>query len=473
MACEEEEFGRRDYLVLKPAEASLFDLVRILYSSELNKRQFVQCRETEKLEYRWILFISVLAQKLLLYLKTPMKLIGYLLTMWLNFVSINGGFFSLLQKIRKGNIVPPPSEKSATFTSVVGNIDLRLDLDSSIRNGDPRYAPSLSMMAAKLAYENAAFVETIVRDHWKMEFLEFFNFWNDFQKKYTTQAMMFQDTSANPDLIMVAFRGTDPFDADDWVTDVDISWYDIENVGRIHGGFMKGLGLQKGKGWPKEINQSPEKQFAYYTIRQKLRELLQKNENAKFAVTGHSLGGALAILFVAVLGLHEDEDAWLLERLEGVYTFGQPRVGDEKFGEFMEEKLRVHDVKYIRFVYCNDIVPRLPYDNGIMLFKHFGTCLYYNSSYKGKVVSEEPNKNYFSLLWVIPKILNSVWELIRSFIIPYIKGPDYKEGWFLRFVRVMGLAIPGLPAHGPEDYVNATRLDSLPPLLPYQGLKRE
>ncbi|XP_059635558.1 triacylglycerol lipase OBL1-like [Cornus florida] len=471
MACDEEFC--KDYLVLKPEEGSLFDLVRILRSSELDKREFVEFSGVGKLirglEYRWIVSVSFLAQKLLLYLKKPLARIGFLLEMWLNLLSSNGGaFFPFLLNTLKGNFVWP-NRTSATFTSVVGNLDLRVELDKNMRNGDRRYATSLSMMAAKLAYENAAFVQTIVTEHWNMEFLGFFSFWNDYQNQSSTQAIMFHDTSTNSDLIMVAFRGTEPFDADKWCTDVDISWYELENVGRIHGGFMKALGLQKGKGWPKKIEQGlNEKSYAYYTIRQKLRDLLQKHEKAKFVVTGHSLGGALAILFAAVLGFHEEEG--LLNRLEGVYTFGQPRVGNKKFGEFMEGKMRKYDVRYIRFVYCNDIVPRLPYEGRTLLFKHFGTCLYYNSCYKGKVVWEEPNKNYFSVLWAIPKILNAVWELIRSFIIPYIKGSDYKEGWFLRFVRVFGLAVPGLSAHGPEDYVNVTRLGSLHSLLSSQGL---
>lgn len=189
---------------------------------------------------------------------------------------------------------------------------------------------------------------------------------------------------------MVAFRGTETFDADAWASDIDVSWYELRpDMGRVHGGFMKALGLQKNTGWPKDIKNTNHKLVAYYHIRDMLTQILQANENAKFIVTGHSLGGALSILFPAILAYHEEE--LLLERLQGVYTFGQPRVGNDKFGEYMTAKFRDYSIPYVRFVYCNDIVPRLPYDDENFLFKHFGTCLYFNSFYQGKV------RNYYNL----------------------------------------------------------------------------
>ncbi|CAH9091414.1 unnamed protein product, partial [Cuscuta europaea] len=200
----------------------------------------------------------------------------------------------------------------------------------------------------------------------------------------STQAIILQDNSNDPNLVVVAFRGTEPFNADDLRTDADLSWYKIEGVGRVHVGFMQALGLRKNNVRPNRIERGTHMtKLAYYEIKEKLREILAVNKNAKFLLTGHSLGGALAILFAAVLTMEEEDG--LLGRLEGVYTFGQPRVGDVEFGEFMGENLlKKYGVRYFRYVYANDIVPRVPYDDQANFFSHFGPCLYYNSFYHGK-----------------------------------------------------------------------------------------
>ncbi|KAF5766292.1 putative triacylglycerol lipase [Helianthus annuus] len=389
--------------------------------------------------------------------------IGSFVESSLNLWSYYDSFYMLVLNTLRGKNVEL-SRESPNFSSLVGLTDTRVELDDGIPRDDPRYVSALAIMAAKTAYENKARVEKIVEDHWKMEYVDFYNCSNAYEtessveNKHPTQAFIFIDNSGDHDLISVSFRGTSLFSADDLCTDVDLSWFILPGVGKVHMGFMKALGLQNNASWPKEIEQDDEddRTFAYYKIRQVLREKLVENEHTRFIVTGHSLGGALAVLFPAILGFHNEYE--LLERLDGVYTFGQPRVGDGDFCKFMEDLLG--DERYFRFVYSNDIIPRIPFDDSNFQYKHFGHCYYFNSLYKGQVTSEEPNKNYFALSSMGQMYLNSVFELVRSVVLPFTCGKKYKEGIVQFGVRLIGLGLPGLSAHGLQDYVNLTRLGS-------------
>ncbi|BBH07800.1 alpha/beta-Hydrolases superfamily protein [Prunus dulcis] len=361
------------------------DFVTLLSRREHDLDEF--CHSSEQTEHdldegRWLIFLSILVQKIAAICRCAMAAIGWVIEMCLNIFS----------------------SKNKTWLDCC-----KIFCESwteNIKFTDGNYNAALCMMASKISYENKFYIETTVQNHWKMEFLGSYDFWNDYQENATTQAFVVRDRSDDHDTIVVAFRGTEPFDADAWCSDFDISWYQLEGVGRIHGGFMKALGLQKNVGWPepeefKQDNSHPA--LAYYGIRDILKKHLLENDKARYIITGHSLGGALAILFPAVLTFHNGKDSdLLLKRLEGVYTFGQPRVGDKDFGRYMEEKMIEHKIKYFRSVYGNDIVPRLPYDDKALMFKHFGTCLYYNRQYEVQVLPEEPNKNYFSPMEAIP-----------------------------------------------------------------------
>ncbi|KAI4329010.1 hypothetical protein L6164_021317 [Bauhinia variegata] len=506
------------YLIVKPENGGMRDLMRYTVRGDIESfAKFVETSNDDEgkfalvggvaPDHRWVIVISIVVRKILACFAKPLEWTGYLVDFLLNLLSQNGDLLGLIYNIFRGTLVIPRRDTEA-FISTIGHLDGRVDLyksqelaEANIGGGSVagegglranmgnRALMDLCMLASKLAYENAHVIKSIVNNHWNMHFVDFYNCWNDFQKQESTHVFIICDKPKDANLVLVCFRGTEPFDADDWSTDFDYSWYEIPNLGKVHMGFLEALGLGNrlepatfhyhlqvnntqlsfgaeigsSKGSTKSMSSSiasdSEKleKTAYYTVRSKLTDLLREHKNAKFIVTGHSLGGALAIMFPTVLVLKQQME--IMKRLEGVYTFGQPRIGNRQLGRFMEAHLVQ---KYFRVVYCNDLVPRLPYDDKTFLYKHFGVCLYYNSLYMEKRMKEEPNRNFFGIRYLIPLHLNAAWELFRSLTMGYMYGPDYKEGWFSTLARVIGLALPGISAHCPTDYVNSIRLGEEP-----------
>lgn len=136
--------------------------------------------------------------------------------------------------------------------------------------------------------------------------------------------------AASPTDIVVAFRGTTSIR--DWMTDAEVAPVaGPAGIGRVHGGFAHALGLV----WADLL--------AAVRAEQTTAQALW--------LTGHSLGGALALLAGARCAFELDKP------VRGIYTYGQPRVGDREFarscnGEFGQ--------RVFRFVNNSDIVSRLP-----------------------------------------------------------------------------------------------------------------
>lgn len=80
---------------------------------------------------------------------------------------------------------------------------------------------------------------------------------------------------------------------------------------------------------------------------------------AKIVLTGHSLGGALALLAAAYI--HS-----IYVNVDQLYTMGQPRVGNNNFAQFMTNLIP----NTFRIVNYADVVPRIP--QSILGFKHSG-----------------------------------------------------------------------------------------------------
>ena len=129
------------------------------------------------------------------------------------------------------------------------------------------------------------------------------------------------------DMMVLAFRGTEK-KLKDWKTDLRIELQGVEGKkGRIHAGF----------------------QAAYRAVARELETTIQQHEDVPLFITGHSLGGALAI--VATRFLRADG-------LAACYTFGSPRVGDRELS-------RVFKTPIYRVVNAADAVPRIPAGSGM------------------------------------------------------------------------------------------------------------
>eukprot|EP01018_Ginkgo_biloba_P001338 Gb_02777 [translate_table: standard] len=459
-----------------------------------SSNNFVECPEEMRaqLEHNWQIRLSFLLIAILDWVALPLANFGDWIEFLLNLFSHNGGLLKTLLQTLKWDVVMP-KKGTDTYLSMIGHLDNRVNLNGRVLDVPPVYAnveagsrfcADLCIMASKLVYENENVVKNTVTNNWKMHFVDFFNFWNENLQKYSTQAFIFCDKEVDAQLVVLAFRGTEPFNAYDWITDIDFSWNKLGVLGRVHLGFLEALGLLNRSACNNQIHpnsennkdfsfanaildQDPQNPLAYYTLCKRLTELLKQHKNAKFMVTGHSLGGALAALFPAILFLQEEEK--LLEKLLAVYTFGQPRVGDGEFATFMDKHLNQPKPRYFRIVYSNDIVPRLPYDDHIFFFKHFGVCLYYDSCYTEWNLPEQPNKNY-SLLHSVSIRLNAIWELVHSLVMPYTKGKEYRETWLSTAMRIGGILVPGVSAHMTSNYVNSVRLgpSMLTPILSAQ-----
>jgi pimeloyl-ACP methyl ester carboxylesterase len=211
----------------------------------------------------------------------------------------------------------------------------------------------------------------------------------EFENAYTAQAFVLWAPDA--EVVVVAFRGTPAFDTARWRADMDPSWYKVPRLGRAHAAYMHALGAQRNMGWPKwveHVKGKPNKVYAYYAIRDAVKELLEANGKARLLVTGHGSGGALAVLFATVLAYHREKA--VLDRLAGVYTFGQPRVGDAMLAMFAERHLDRPKKRHFRFAYAGDPQPRLPAgESSPAHFMHFGLCLHFDVSYNLKVIIGE------------------------------------------------------------------------------------
>ena len=166
---------------------------------------------------------------------------------------------------------------------------------------------------------------------------------------------------------VLSFTGTEPDSVVDLLTDANVcfkSFGDDDDRQAIHTGFFDSVEVLWGDISERlELARCPDLD-GDRPASEPMPEPLQA-----LYVTGHSLGGAMAVL--AAVTILEKSPTWD-PLLRGVYTYGQPAVGNADFAARSAEVLESH--RYFRHVYASDVVPHLPpTDCGD--FYHFGTEL--------------------------------------------------------------------------------------------------
>ncbi len=189
--------------------------------------------------------------------------------------------------------------------------------------------------AAHLAYSDPHLIEAALPEM-GMQLVKFFDCQN-------TQAYR----AKNDQAMILSFRGTQPNVLKDWLYDLDAHQVNGP-VGKVHEGFLCAL---------------------HYIWLDVWQTLQRERGTRALWITGHSLGGALAVLATAKLRFEKAQP------ISGLYTYGQPRVGDFEFCSRFDQSFGPYTQRIVNF---KDIVPRVPLRN--MGFDDLGTFFYFNEN---------------------------------------------------------------------------------------------
>lgn len=218
-------------------------------------------------------------------------------------------------------------------------------------------------------------------------------------------------------LAILCFRGTELRNFTTWMTSASAHADQFLSTGRVHGGFLRATLVL----WSavRALLYSAQKRYSICDegirlsagYRDVIHEALQCGRASEsppggrspgfpghllpapspgdpdsleaLYITGHSLGGAMAVIAAALIHVYPELE-YLRRKLRGVYTFGQPMVGDDDFAHSFGTQF---GNKLFRHVYRNDIVPALP-PRTTGHFAQFGEE--YGSSEEGWVRRSKP-----------------------------------------------------------------------------------
>lgn len=168
-------------------------------------------------------------------------------------------------------------------------------------------------------------------------------------------------------VVILCYRGTEPANLGNWLGDADVGSHTIDVGGGqlvVHSGFDRNVSATR---WPiLELLQAAARGESIARPGARVDHPLEA-----LYVAGHSLGGAMAVLFA--LRLVGSEDGRSLDgRLRAIYTFGQPLATG---GPLPERTLAVAR-RLFRHVHARDVVPSLP-PAAWGALEHFGHEFHY------------------------------------------------------------------------------------------------
>ena len=150
---------------------------------------------------------------------------------------------------------------------------------------------------------------------------------------------------------ILCYRGTEPANLGNWLTDADVGSGSISLGGDalvVHAGMLRNV-----RSTLRVVLDELNLALQGRSLRDP-RQSVERPLEALY-VAGHSLGGAMAVLFALCL-TGTAEHRGIAGKLRAIYTFGQPLVTGEPLPEAAREVGR----KLYRHVNARDLIPSLP-----------------------------------------------------------------------------------------------------------------
>jgi predicted lipase len=171
--------------------------------------------------------------------------------------------------------------------------------------------------------------------------------------------------------ITLVFRGSESWK--DWIHDFFIWQKTLHGDVKVHYGMYRQL----------------QRDFSYNTIRREMRKLHNEYPDYRINVTGHSLGGGLALLFAYKFSVDH------INLPIRCVSFASPKVGNKIFAEAVNKR---NNLTHIRCYNSKDIIPMLPFRG----YKHVGEQL---KLCKDSIEYTNTKET------TMPKLFSSCWSL--------------------------------------------------------------